>query len=827
MTTYTVTSGNYNSPAFWSSITSGGPHTLDVTGLPANWRLTIDSDTHKIGVWNGSSWYTVGEAGASGVNTHLAAGVTVDVVKTVQGSGGNDYVEGTTGNDSLVGNAGADTLSGDRGADTISGGTGNDFLTGGSGSDSILGGDGNDNLWGDNVWVNPTDIKSGSNTTATSLTVTNSADGPIDLYRVSTTGTLIYDRTLNPGQTANIATYTQVNWIITDPNFYYQQIIYGTANQTVTYGGNGLNDTLYGGAGDDSIYGEYGNDLIYGGTGADQIFGGYGNDTVMLESAFGNDTIQGGEGGTTDVDMINASLLGVGVTVNYTGTEAGTITDGTSTASFTQVERFTLTNQNDSLNAGADTVGVWADGLNGNDTLTGGSGNDTLAGGAGNDSLLGGDGNDTLLGGDGNDSVHGGAGADSLLGGAGDDTLYYGTGGATQAQGDYVDGGTGNDIIDDETGTQYSYDDTIHGGAGNDTIWTGGGNDLIYGEADNDVIYGEDGNDTISGGTGNDLLFGQNGIDRFVYAPGDGHDTIADFNNGNTGTLADGNSSNNEFIDLSSFYDDIWELYADQADDGILNQSNQGVNGVNYADNAQFGAGSLTFWGANATPSFFTVENTGVICFASGTRILTPAGERPVETLRPGDVVTTLDNGPQRLIWTGFRQLDRDNLARGPTQVPVVLAPSLTGGDAPLVVSPQHGVLLRHDGQEVLIRAVHLARMRGGMARRAQGCRHIRYHHLMFERHQIVFANGAPAESFYPGKEAVAALDQLSRARLALALPDLPLLGVGAVMGPTARPFAGPNALPEALRALRPYAAADSRIRSIIARSPLDRCADK
>ena len=37
------------------------------------------------------------------------------------------------------------------------------------------------------------------------------------------------------------------------------------------------------------------------------------------------------------------------------------------------------------------------------------------------------------------------------------------------------------------------------------------------------------------------------------------------------------------------------------------------------------------------------------------------------------------------------------------------------------------------------------------------------YFHLVFEDHKVIFANGAPSESFYPGKQALNALSQKAR----------------------------------------------------------------
>ncbi len=53
--------------------------------------------------------------------------------------------------------------------------------------------------------------------------------------------------------------------------------------------------------------------------------------------------------------------------------------------------------------------------------------------------------------------------------------------------------------------------------------------DLLLGGADYDTLFGGGGNDTLRGGTGDDWLASGFGADTFVFAPGDGHDTIGDF----------------------------------------------------------------------------------------------------------------------------------------------------------------------------------------------------------------------------------------------------------------------------------------------------------
>ncbi|PHM05985.1 calcium-binding protein [Nostoc sp. 'Peltigera malacea cyanobiont' DB3992] len=106
-------------------------------------------------------------------------------------------------------------------------------------------------------------------------------------------------------------------------------------------------------------------------------------------------------------------------------TSIGSITVGTYSVSYKNIERLTISGSQYDDNIV---------GNGGNDTLSGNGGNDTIIGGAGNDSLSAGSaysGNNLLSGDDGNDILTGGPGNDSLYGGTGTDTFvfdsYYGS----------------------------------------------------------------------------------------------------------------------------------------------------------------------------------------------------------------------------------------------------------------------------------------------------------------------------------------------------------------------------------------------------------------
>lgn len=301
--------------------------------------------------------------------------------------------------------------------------------------------------------------------------------------------------------------------------------------------------------------------------------------------------------------------------------------------------------------------------------------------------------------------------------------------------------------------------------------------------AGDDTLIGGEGDDFLAGEAGDDLLSGGAGDDWFEYRPGDGHDTITDFNAGNTGTLNDGDSTNNDFIDLGDYYQSLGELRADFADDGVLNQSNAtdlDGNTIDWSGRAKFGDGSLTFQGAEA--SSFKTENTGVVCFTSGTAIRTPRGEVRIDDLRIGDLVCTMDNGPQPLVWIGRREIARSALLRDERLCPVLIKQGVLGAKRDLLVSRQHGMLI---GGEHLIRATHLARTARGI-RIARGKRQVSYVHLGFEAHQIIFAEGCASESFYPGPMALGTLSGAARRKFRDVFPEL-AIGFDANGQPDAR----------------------------------------
>jgi hypothetical protein len=139
------------------------------------------------------------------------------------------------------------------------------------------------------------------------------------------------------------------------------------------------------------------------------------------------------------------------------------------------------------------------------------------------------------------------------------------------------------------------------------------------------------------------------------------------------------------------------------------------------------------------------ITEDDVPCYCRGTRILTADGEVPVENLRIGHYIVTAEGESLPLKWIGRRSY-RDWLAVGNADVqPICFRAGSIADGVPardLNVSPEHAMYL--DG--MLVPAHHL--VNGVSIVKIEGLEEIEYFHLEFDRHVVVFAEGAAAESF-------------------------------------------------------------------------------
>ncbi|RRH75824.1 hypothetical protein EG244_07825 [Falsigemmobacter faecalis] len=198
------------------------------------------------------------------------------------------------------------------------------------------------------------------------------------------------------------------------------------------------------------------------------------------------------------------------------------------------------------------------------------------------------------------------------------------------------------------------------------------------------------------------------------------------------------------------------------------------------------------------------------LSFHRGTRVMRADGTAvTVESLRPGERLLTRDHGAQPLRWIGTTTLR----ARG-SFAPVVVPAGTLGNDGELVVGPHQRLFIyqrdRLPGQrksELLVQARHLVDdekvyiREGGYAE---------YFSLVFDRHEIIYAEGIPVESLMVNDATLAAMPAPLRAEVETHLPGLtqePHFGEAAGEGliPALQSRLRPAQLPRA-RAIRPRA---------------------
>lgn len=183
-------------------------------------------------------------------------------------------------------------------------------------------------------------------------------------------------------------------------------------------------------------------------------------------------------------------------------------------------------------------------------------------------------------------------------------------------------------------------------------------------------------------------------------------------------------------------------------------------------------------------------RTTELACFLRGTRIETAEGLVAIEEIEEGMLVETLDRGLQPV----RRVLSKTVDARG-RLAPVVLEAGVLGNSRPIRVSPHHRMVvtgwraeLLTGEPEVLAAAVDLV---DGARVRVEPQETAEYFHLLFDRHEIVFAEGAPTESYHPF---AADAGQVAPETLAEIMAIFPGLGLefweGTLLGGTVRPCA-------------------------------------
>jgi len=270
--------------------------------------------------------------------------IATNASDTIDGSAATTgiNVDAAIGDDSITGGSGDDIVSAGAGADTIQGGAGNDSIDlggndglrdvvvveNGDGQDTITGIEGPiDNGDGTYTAQDQLDVTGLTHPTTgdpvTTADVTLTPDGAGNLNLVFPDGTTLLLENTSAPSTDPTDPATQ-NWlgalgIPIDGALNY--IVEGTSSGDLidaSYTGDPEGDLVD--AGDNQTGTDH--DVIAAGAGDDTVLAGVGDDTIVMDDNFGDDTIQGGETGETNGDVLDASALTTNVVLDLSVGEA-------------------------------------------------------------------------------------------------------------------------------------------------------------------------------------------------------------------------------------------------------------------------------------------------------------------------------------------------------------------------------------------------------------------------------------------------------------------------------------------------------------------------
>lgn len=261
-----------------------------------------------------------------------------------------------------------------------------------------------------------------------------------------------------------------------------------------------------------------------------------------------------------------------------------------------------------------------------------------------------------------------------------------------------------------------------------------------------------------------------NGFDVYVIQTGD-----ATAFNGISTNQAVSLSENGLVYQFVSFDDTAGTVTATQGPAAGLSSTDIGQAGFNESLETQDQGGSY-FTQTDPDPN-------NVTCFVNGTQMETNKGLVAVEDLRPGMRLRTLEGqfAPLRMVLR--RHVTRDEMRANDALRPVRISAGAMGVTIPrrdVLVSRQHRMLLNSATTQrmfgcngALVAAIRLIEMPGVYVDLPEEDNE--YFHLLFDEHEVVFADGAPSESFFLGEVALRTLPSASRREIALIFPNLAL----------------------------------------------------
>ena len=178
----------------------------------------------------------------------------------------------------------------------------------------------------------------------------------------------------------------------------------------------------------------------------------------------------------------------------------------------------------------------------------------------------------------------------------------------------------------------------------------------------------------------------------------------------------------------------------------------------------------MSFQGKIELPEMIPTRFTGGIC--EGANLRTPCGMRRIEIVRPGDLIVTRSGlQPVQMVWK--RRVTREQMRLRPRAI----GPMMPQRD--LLVAPDHRLLIpgfRLAGMPDNVCVLAEARKIAGTSDAIfadNTMESVTFYQLVFDRHQVLAANGLPVESFLPDAAAIDALGGEMRDALEERYPEL------------------------------------------------------
>jgi Hint domain len=202
------------------------------------------------------------------------------------------------------------------------------------------------------------------------------------------------------------------------------------------------------------------------------------------------------------------------------------------------------------------------------------------------------------------------------------------------------------------------------------------------------------------------------------------------------------NSATINVVGFVGSYTDINNVVHTQ----FFTPGNLGATGTGVMTLAEVGDPTST-----PLPGDWNLSGAGALaCFLEGSRVATPGGQTPVEDLKQGDLVVTASGASASVRWVGRSTISQQ--FADPIRVrPVRIMAGALGENLPvrdLLVSPGHALLI----DDILIHAGALVNGTSIMRDTATPMVFC-YYHVELDKHDVLLAEGVPAESFLDGIE--------------------------------------------------------------------------